>query len=83
MGRDLLRELGIKLDFENDLIEYQHVAVPMRTFQQFSSGEESHFFEIDEPQAIQDTTERVKKMLDHAKSMHQCQPNKLANKAAI
>jgi hypothetical protein len=51
LGRDLLRELGVELDFENNLITYQHVEVSMRTIQQVSSGEESHFFKIDEPQA--------------------------------
>jgi hypothetical protein len=54
LGRDSLQELGGKLDFWNDLITCQYVEVPMRTIQQVSSGEESHFFQMDKPQAVAD-----------------------------
>ena len=29
-GRDLLRELGISLDFENNMVSWQHVDLPMK-----------------------------------------------------
>jgi hypothetical protein len=45
LGRDSLQELGVKLDFEDNLVTCQHVKkVPMGTIQQVSSEQESHFF---------------------------------------
>ena len=59
-GRDLLRELGISLDFENNLVSWQHVEIPMKPRDCTVEGH----FAIEESTNVQQATTRIKKILD-------------------
>jgi len=60
LGRDILRELGLKLDFSNNKIVFEHSEIPMKPI---NCTVKEHF-------AIQDSirahaeTKRIKKILD-------------------
>ena len=69
IGRDLMRELGIKLDFENDAIDYQNLSVPMSDVDELDKideiSNEIHFATgIQEPESAAEAVERVSKILD-------------------
>ena len=59
-GRDLLRELGISLDFENNIVSWQHVDIPMKPRDCTVEGH----FAIEESANVQQATSRIKKILD-------------------
>ena len=63
MGRDMMKELGIKLDFEHEFIHCQHVEVPMRSLTE-AKNEEIHFYKVEESTPATEATQRIKKMLD-------------------
>ena len=58
--RDLLRELGISLDFENNVVSWQHVDIPMKPKNCTVKGH----FAIEESANVQKATLRIKEILD-------------------
>jgi len=65
IGRDLMQELGIMLDFEHGLIHWGEVQVPMTDMDNLPSFDEVHFATgIREPQSAAEAVERVSKILD-------------------
>ena len=65
IGRDLLRELQIKLNFESDTIDYQHISIPMSDVDDLDKIKEMHFATgIAEPASAAEAVERVSKILD-------------------
>jgi len=65
IGRDLMQELGIMLDFKHGLIHWGEVQVPMTDMDNLPSFDEVHFATgIREPQSAAEAVERVSKILD-------------------
>jgi len=60
MGRDLLEELGIDISFKNMSITWDDVSIPMKNVD--ATAEEA--YHVEDSEAIQDATERIKKILD-------------------
>ncbi len=60
VGRDLLRELGIVLDFQNETIGWEGASIPMKPHD--STVEDS--FHVQDGARIAEATERMKKILD-------------------
>ena len=60
LGRDVLSQLGIKLDFQNQAIEWEHYNVPFKP-----RGEPLlQHIHIQEPKATMEATKRIKAILD-------------------
>ena len=59
-GRDLLRELGISLDFKNNTVTWQHIEIPMKPKDCTVRGH----FAIEESVNVKQATSRIKKILD-------------------
>ena len=65
IGRDLMRELGIKLDFAEDQIEYQHLTLPMTDIDELDAISEHYFATgIEEPELAAEAVEQISKILD-------------------
>ncbi|CAJ1940496.1 unnamed protein product [Cylindrotheca closterium] len=65
IGRDLMRELGIKMDFEYDMIEYQNLSIPMTDINELDALNDLQFITgIKEPKSTAEAVERVSKILD-------------------
>ena len=63
IGRDLLRELKIKLDFERDTILYEHLEIPMVDITTLTK--DAHFAtHIREPAVAAEAVQRVTEILD-------------------
>ena len=60
IGRDLLRELGIVLDFNRETIIWGDGEVPMKPR---DATAETHFF-VDEPDGLLEEADRMSKILD-------------------
>ena len=60
LGRDLLRDLGITLNFSEDTIEWDHASIPLKD--RDASVLDSYF--VQDPSSIEDATERLKNILD-------------------
>jgi predicted aspartyl protease len=60
IGRDLLQDLGIKMDFDDMTVNYQHVSIPMKP----KDGTYEDSFFIQESISVQETTERVQQILE-------------------
>jgi hypothetical protein len=60
IGRDLLQDLGIKMDFNDMTVKYEHVSIPMKP--KDATYEDSLF--IQESVAVKQTTDRVQKILE-------------------
>lgn len=60
IGRDLLQELGIVLDFKNNTIQWEDVEMPMKSIQQT----QSKHFHIQEDKFYPSKSERIKKILE-------------------
>jgi predicted aspartyl protease len=60
MGRDLLSDLGFKFDFTDMSIEWDNATVPMKD----TSGTAEEAYYVQDPETIQDATERLKVILD-------------------
>ena len=65
MGRDLLRELKLKMDFEHDVIEYHDLKIPMRSPNRPGNDEQELLYStgIVEPEAAVEAVSRVKNIL--------------------
>ena len=59
-GRDLLRELGINLDFQNNFVIWKETKIPMKS----SNCKMKTNFAIQESKNIKSATNRIKKILD-------------------
>ena len=59
-GRDLLRELGISLDFKSNTVTWQHIEIPMKPKDCTVRGH----FAIEESVNVKQATSRIKKILD-------------------
>ena len=79
IGRDLMRELGIKLDFGNDVIEYQNLTLPFTDIDELDlrdmmdevhhatrgfTEEVQYATGINEPVSAAEAVDRVSKILD-------------------
>ena len=60
IGRDLLRELGIVLDFKNNTIQWDDVEMPMKSNQQV----QNEHFHIQEDKFYPSESDRIKKILE-------------------
>ena len=60
IGRDLLTDLGITLDFGGQCSHYQHVQVPMKPV----DGTVETAYHVQEPATVEEATSRVTKILD-------------------
>lgn len=60
IGRDLMKELGIKIDFETDSVSWKNVVVPMKSVD--ATFETS--YHVEDSDAIADATNRIQKILD-------------------
>jgi hypothetical protein len=60
IGRDMLSALGIKFDFTTMSIEWEHASVPMKD----SEAVNQEAFYVADPEAIQDASSRLKRILD-------------------
>ncbi len=71
LGRDLISELGLVLDFNDHGIIYRHLTLPMES----SKGEKAINFttNIKEPQATQEAVDRIKDILDAKYALVSCQ----------
>ena len=59
-GRDLLRELGINLNFKNNTMSWQDIFIPMKPVDCLKKVH----FAIQEPKSVQNATNRIKQILD-------------------
>ncbi|CAJ1936786.1 unnamed protein product [Cylindrotheca closterium] len=65
IGRDLMRELDIKLDFEHNMIEYQNLSISMTEINKLDALNDLQFITgIKEPLSTAEAVERVSKILD-------------------
>jgi hypothetical protein len=60
IGRDILSALGFKLDFATMTIEWDHAYVPMKDSEEVAD----EAFYVQDPEAVLDTTSRLKGILD-------------------
>ena len=60
IGRDILSDLGFKFDFTTMTVEWDGIDIPMKDS---DSTEEENFF-IPDPDTVNDSAERLKKILD-------------------
>ena len=60
VGRDILTDLGFKFDFTTSSVEWDGVSIPMKDSDQV----EEENFHIPDPTALDDSAERLKKILD-------------------
>ena len=60
IGRDILKDLGFKFDFQTDSVEWDGATVPMKD----TSLEEKESYHVSDPSTIADATERLKAILD-------------------
>ena len=60
IGRDILAGLGIKFDFSDMTMEWDNSSIPMKDG---DAGEQQAYF-VQDPETIQDATERLKNILD-------------------
>ena len=60
IGRDLLSTLGIIIDFDNQMIEWQGTRIPMRDVDE---DPKDHVYVTDSPH-VESATERIKQILD-------------------
>ena len=59
-GQNLLRELGINLDFQNDFIRWKEIKIPMKSI----NCKMRTNFVIQESKNVKSTTKRIKKIYD-------------------
>ena len=60
IGRDLMKELGIKIDFETDTVHWNHAVVPMKSVNAtFATS-----YHVKDSDAVADTTNRIQRILD-------------------
>ncbi len=71
LGRDLISELGLMLDFKEHEIQYKHLTIPMES----AKGDKTIHFatNIQEPQATQEAVDRIKDILDAKYAPVTCQ----------
>ena len=60
IGRDVLSELGINLNFKDMTVQWDTAIIPMKDI----DATEENTYAIDDSDAIIDATERIKKILD-------------------
>ena len=60
IGRDLMEFLGIDIRFSTQQVEWDNAVMPFKTSDEVQSG----LFHVDDPEAILEEHERVKKILD-------------------
>ena len=60
IGRDILSDLGFKFDFTTMSVEWDGIEIPMKDS---DTNEEENFF-IPDPSTVDDSAERLKKILD-------------------
>ena len=60
MGRDMLRELGIQINFSTELVTWDEVSIPMKPF---NARIETNYH-IDDSVAVKDATKKMKQILD-------------------
>ena len=60
LGREILRELGIKLDFSNNTTNWKDISIPMKPAH---SSTKTHFA-ISDSSRVASETKRIKKILD-------------------
>ena len=70
-GRDLMRELGLKVDFEDNCIHCQHLSIPMENPQR--KKDVNFVTNIKEPKAAEDAVSGVKCILDAKCAPVSCQ----------
>ena len=59
-GRDLLRELGISLDFQNNFVGWKESKIPMKPL----NCKVKKHFQIQDSKNVRNSTNRIKKILD-------------------
>ena len=59
IGRDLMRQLGIKIDFETDEVQWKDLSVPMKHINCISES-----FFVQDSEIVEDAVERIKNILD-------------------
>ena len=64
LGRDLMTELKLKLDFEDNVISCKHISIPMRNFTEMNSNEANFVTGIKEPESVTEATDWVRRILD-------------------
>lgn len=62
IGRDLLHELGVTIDFKDSTVTWDNVSIPMKDKDCTVNNEA--IFNISEGEAVDDATTRMKKILD-------------------
>ena len=60
IGRDILSELGINLNFKDMTVQWDTAVIPMKEID--STIENS--YAVEDSEAVHDATERIKKILD-------------------
>ena len=60
IGRDILSDLGFKFDFTTNEVEWDGISIPMKD----SDKSEQENFHIPDPDALEESAERLKKILD-------------------
>ena len=62
LGRDLMRDLGLVVDFAQECIKYQHISVPMEEADREATI--NFITNIREPELAEEALDRVKQILD-------------------
>jgi len=60
IGRDLMEFLGINIRFSDKVIEWEGATMPFKDKDQSENG----VFHVDEPEAVQEASDRIKQILD-------------------
>ena len=60
IGRDILLELGINLNFKDMMVQWDTAIIPMKEI----NSTIENLYAVEDSEAVHDATERIKKILD-------------------